>query len=561
MKNIKSKLNDIAKRRGIFWKSYEIYGGLGGFYDYGPIGSLMKKNILDLWIKNFVVRDGLLMIDSPVIGPEIMYHASGHEEKFTDYMVKCKSCGHVFRADEILREYVDNPDSLNGEEIWKEMKKNNVRCPDCGGELTKPEKFHLMFATKTGLGKDAFLRPETAQGIFVNFQNLYRINREKLPMGIAQIGRAYRNEISPRQGLLRLREFNMAEIELFVDPKQDVRFEEDGYLNLLTNDGKNMKIKASEAVKLEILDKFISYYMVRIIHFLKEMGIDIDRVRFRQHAEEELAHYSKETWDCEVLLSQGWIEVIGISKREDYDLKRHSEYSSYDLRAFRRYSEEKKLKIRKLKPKMEILGPRFKGIAMKIARKMENMEYQEGEIVVEIEGEKYKIPEEGYEVVEEEIVMNGERFFPHVIEPSFGIDRILYAILEHSYYEREDTEYKVLKLVPKIAPVKAGVFPLMPKDSLDSITIEILKKLRESGINSYYDDSGSIGRRYARADEIGVPFCITVDYGTLKDNTVTIRDRDSTHQKRVRIEKLQEILDNLINAKCSFGDINEEKIG
>ena len=560
MKGIKSKIYDIAKRRGVFWKSYEIYGGLGGFYDYGPIGSLMKKNILDLWIKNFVIRDGLLMIDSPAIGPEIMYRASGHEEKFTDYMVKCKSCGHVFRADEILKESIENPESLNREELWKAMKRNNIRCPDCGGELTKPEKFHLMFATRIGLGKDAFLRPETAQGIFVNFQNLYRLNREKLPMGIAQIGKAYRNEISPRQGLLRLREFNMAEIELFIDPEENPKFEEDTYLFLLTSDGKNMKIKASEAVKLEILDEYVSYYMVRIIKFLKEIGIDVERTRFRQHAKEELAHYSKETWDCEVLLSQGWIEIIGISKREDYDLKRHSEYSPYDLRAFRRYHEEKKLKIRKLRPKMEILGPRFKGMAMKIARKMESMEYEGGELIVEIEGEKYKIPEDGYDIVEEEIVMNGERFFPHVIEPSFGIDRILYAILEHSYYEREDSEYKVLKLNPKIAPVKVGVFPLMAKNSLDKVAKDILRNLRENGINSYYDESGSIGRRYARADEIGVPFCITTDYQTLNDNTVTIRDRDTTNQKRVKIEKLLKTLKNLINSEISFGDINEEKI-
>ena len=561
MNEIKSKINDIAKRRGIFWKSYEIYGGLGGFYDYGPIGSLLKKNILDLWINEFVIKDGLLLIDSPAIGPEIMYRASGHVEKFTDYMVKCKSCGHVFRADELLKEYVENPDTLDENGLWNEIRRYDIRCPDCGGELTKPEKFHLMFSTKIGLDKDGFLRPETAQGIFVNFQNLYRISREKLPMGIAQIGKAYRNEISPRQGLLRLREFNMAEIELFVDPQEDFEFGEDGYLPLLTNDGKNMKMKASECVELEILDKFVAYYMLKIMKFLKEIGINEEKIRFRQHAKEELAHYSRATWDCEVLLSQGWVEIIGISMRGDYDLKRHSEYSSYDLRAFKRYAQEKRMKIKKLKPKMEILGPRFKGLAIKIARKMEDMEYNSGELIVDIEGEKYKIPEEGYEVVEEEVVMNGERFFPHVIEPSFGIDRILYAILEHSYYERDDSEYKVLGLNPKIAPIKVGIFPLMPKDSLDKIAMDILRMIRDEGINSYYDESGSIGRRYARADEIGVPFCITTDYQTLKDSTVTIRDRDSTSQKRVKIGNLTSILKRLIDQRISFGDIDGENTG
>ncbi len=560
MKDIRARVMDIAKRRGIFWKSYEIYGGMGGFYDYGHIGSVLKKNIIDLWIERFVVEDGLLMLDSPTIGPEIMYRASGHEEKFTDYMVKCKLCGHVFRADELLKEHVKNPDALDEEGLWKEMKKHGVRCPECGGELTKPEKFHLMFSTKIGLGKDAFLRPETAQGIFINFLNLYRLNREKLPFGVAQIGKTYRNEISPRQGLLRLREVNMAEIELFIDPNMEWDIDSQEYLNLVTSDGKNIKIKASEAVKTKILNGFVAYYMVKILNFLRDIGINMEKVRFREHAKEELAHYSQETWDCEVLLSQGWIEIIGISRRGDYDLKRHSEYSSYDLRAFRRYSEGKKIKIRKIRAKMEILGPMFKGMAPKIARKIEDMNYEGGPLTVEIEGKKYKVPEEGYDLVEKEVVINGEKFYPHVIEPSFGIDRILYAVLEHSYYERENNEYRVLKLNPRIAPIKVGVFPLMAKDSLDKIALEIMKKLRKNGINSYYDESGSIGRRYARADEVGVPFCITTDYQTLNDKTVTIRDRDTTSQKRINIEKVENIVENLLMGKISFGDLDGEEV-
>jgi len=556
MNDVRTNVMEIAKRRGFYWKSYEIYGGLGGFYDYGPLGSWLKENIVNLWKQEFVVKDGLLMMDGPNIGPEIMYVASGHAEKFTDYMVKCKKCGHVFRADELLKTYVENPEKLDREGIKKAIREYNVKCPDCGGDLSNPERFHLMFTTRVGLDKNAFLRPETAQGIFVNFPIMYRLNREKLPLGVAQIGKGFRNEISPRQGLLRLREFNMAEIELFVDPYEEPELENvgDTMLNLLTRDGE-MKISAKEAVDRKIMAPYIAYYMTKIISFLEKLGIDLNRVRFRQHFKEELAHYARDTWDCEILISSGWIEVIGIADRGDYDLRRHMTYSGRDLTALRRFKEPKKIKIKRLRPRMEILGPMFKKDAGRIAEKIESMEYVEGELEIELDGKIVKVPEDAYEIRIEEETIGGERFIPHVIEPSFGIDRILYAILEHSYYERSDSGYKVLKLPPRIAPIKVGVFPLMPKDNLDVEARKLLEKLRTSGIPSYYDESGSIGRRYARADEIGVPFCVTIDYQTLEDSTVTIRDRDSVQQKRVKIENLVTVLRNLIEEIESFQEI------
>ncbi len=557
MNDTRASVMEIAKRRGFYWKAYEIYGGLGGFYDYGPLGAWLKENILNIWKEEFVVKDGLLMLDGPNIGPEIMYIASGHAEKFTDYMVKCKKCGHVFRADELLKSYVENPEKLDKEGIKRAIKEHNVKCPDCGGDLSNPERFHLMFSTKVGLDKNAFLRPETAQGIFVNFPIMYRLNREKLPMGVAQIGKGFRNEISPRQGLLRLREFNMAEIELFIDPYQEPKLEgmENTMLTLLTREEKEIKISAMEAIERGIMAPYIAYYMAKIVRFLEKLGVDLNRVRFRQHFKEELAHYARDTWDCEILISSGWIEVIGIADRGDYDLRRHMTYSGRDLTALRRFKEPKKIKIRKMRARMEILGPMFKKNAGRIAEIIESMDYVEGDFEIELDGKIVKIPRDAYEVVVEEETIGGERFIPHVIEPSFGIDRLLYAILEHSYYEREESGYKVLKLPPRLAPIKIGVFPLMPKDNLDTLAKEILKNLREEGIQSYYDDSGSIGRRYARADEIGVPFCITVDYQSLKDSTVTIRERDTARQKRVAIDSLGETIRKLVDEKISFEEL------
>ncbi len=559
MKELRAKLNDIAKRRGIFWNSYDIYGGVGGFYDYGPVGSLMKKNLLDIWLEEFVYKDGLFLIDAPAIGPEIVYRASGHLEKFTDYMVRCKSCGHAFRTDELIKDYVEFPDALSPEEIEKVIREHGIVCPDCGGALGEVEEFHLMFSTRIGLDKIGFLRPETAQGIFVNFPTLYRINREKLPMGVAQIGRGYRNEISPRQGVIRQREFQMAEIELFVDPEDKFNEDmiEDYSLPLLTMNGENIKISAKEAYKSGLVNGYILYYMVKIMKFMERIGVDTSKVRFRQHHREELAHYSKDTWDCEVLISRGWVEVLGISYRGAYDLEHHMRYSGVDMRAFRKFKEPKKVRRSRVIPRMEILGPMFKGNAMKIAQQMEEIEIEgeKKELKIEVNGKTYEVPPEAYDVVDEEVTLSGERFIPHVVEPSFGIDRILYSILEHSFYEREDSGYKVLRIKPEIAAIKAGVFPLMAKEGMDSKAREIMKILRERGINAYYDESGSIGRRYARADEIGVPFCITVDYQTLKDSTVTIRERDSTEQKRISITDLPDTLDSLIKGKLEFSEI------
>ncbi len=557
MKDIRSKINDIAKRRGIFWGAYEIYGGVAGLYDYGPVGAILKKNILDLWVEEFVFKDGLMLMDAPALGPEQVYRASGHLDKFSDYMVRCSSCGHAFKIDDVLGDIVEVPEELTPAQLDNLIRENGIRCPDCGGEFGKVEEFHLMFSTRIGLDKVGFLRPETAQGIFVNFPILYRINREKLPMGVAQIGRAYRNEISPRQGVLRQREFNMAEIELFVDPEAHFPEEiiEDVHVPLLTREGKALKISAREVYRSGLAEGYIAYYMAKIYRFFTDLGIPGDRIRFRQHHEGELAHYSSDTWDCEVLISRGWTEVTGISYRTSYDLERHMRFSGTDMRAFRRYPKEREIEVKVFVPKMEIMGPMFKGAAVKISRKMEEMDagdYTGGPLAVEVDGAMYRVPEDAFDVAVVKKKVSGERFIPHVVEPSFGIDRIIYAILELTYYERPETGYRVLALPSKIAPVKVGVFPLMAKDGLHERAMDVLREIRAKGIHAYYDDSGSIGRRYARADEIGVPFCVTVDYQTLEDGTVTIRERDSTAQKRVPLADVVNILRRLESGEIGF---------
>ncbi len=534
------KIIMLAKRRGFIYPSFEIYGGSAGFYDYGPLGTRLKQNIENLWRKYFLLKDNCYEITTPTVTLYEVLKASGHVDQFTDLTVKCEKCKQSFKVEDIIE------DGISPEEAVKE---NRVRCPNCKNLLKDAKPVNLMFSTKIGIGntRDAFLRPETAQGIFVDFHHLYRYAREKLPFGVIQVGKGYRNEVSPRQGIIRLREFSMAEAEIFFDPKDKTHqnFNEVNNEKLLLFDNrKEMKISLKEAVDEKIVNnEALSYYMYLTQDFLLSSGIDREKFRFRKHAEDELAHYASECWDAEVYSERfGWIECVGIADRSAYDLSSHIESTDVDMHAMRKYDKPKKVKITKIVPNMGVLGPLFKGNAGKIKKIIENMKYSgEEEINIELNGKKIKIPEKGYEIVEKEETISGEKFVPHVIEPSFGIDRILYCILEHNYSEikKNNEEYRVLKLNPSVAPIKVGVFPLINDEKLVNIALDIDKKLRKSGKYSYYDDGGSIGRRYARMDEAGTPFCITVDHETLKDKSVTVRDRDTTKQERIKINDLE----------------------
>lgn len=537
--DVYDKIMMLAKRRGFIYPSFEIYGGVAGFYDYGPLGSQLKNNIENLWRNYYLLKDKCVEISTPTVTLFEVLKASGHVDEFTDLSVDCEKCKQSYKVEDIIDKKLSVEDAV---------KKDKVKCPTCGAKLKDAHPVNLMFSTKIGIGKsrDAFLRPETAQGIFTDFHLLYRYAREKLPFGVIQVGKGYRNEVSPRQGTIRLREFSMAEAEIFFDPndKNHPDFNKvKGKVIFLFDNKKEMKITLDKAVKDKVIDnQALAYYMFLTQDFLFSAGVDPKKFRFRKHGDDELAHYATECWDAELYSERfGWIECVGIADRSAYDLRSHIESTSTDMYALKKYENPKTVKAKKIIPKMDSLGPLFKGDAGKIKNILEKMDVKDTKkISIEINGKAIDIPKNCYEIVEKTEKISGEKFIPHVIEPSYGIDRILYCILEQNYSEikKKGEEYRLLKLNKNIAPIKVGVFPLINDEKLVKIAKEIDINLRNAGVSSYYDDGGTIGRRYARMDEIGTPFCITIDHDTLKDKTVTIRDRDTTKQKRKKIEEI-----------------------
>ena len=536
--DIYDKIIMLAKRRGYIYPSFEIYGGVAGFYDYGPLGSQLKNNVENLWRDIFLLKDNCVEIHTPIITPYEVLKASGHVDEFTDLIVDCLKCKKSYKVDDIIDDNIT---------IDNAIKEDRINCPNCGKKLKNAHPVNLMFSTTIGGGeRGAFLRPETAQGIFTNFHLLYRYNRERLPFGVIQVGRGYRNEVSPRQGMLRLREFSMAEAEVFFDPdnKKHSNFDSVKNRKLFLFDNENdYKISIEEAVNRKIIDnQALAYYMYLTQNFLLTTGVNPKKFRFRKHDPDELAHYATECWDAELYSERfGWIECVGIADRSAYDLNAHIQSTKMDMYALKKFSEGKEIKLKKIVPKMNVMGPLFKGKAGKIKELLEKMDVQnKRKIFVELNGNTIEIPENCYNIVETQEKMMGKKFVPHVIEPSFGIDRIIYFILEHNYNEirKKGEEYRILKLSPQIAPIKTGVFPLINNKKLVNIAKDIDKLLRNKGIETYYDVGGTIGRRYARMDEIGTPFCITVDHDALNDKKVTIRDRDTAQQERINYEKL-----------------------
>jgi glycyl-tRNA synthetase len=414
----------LCKRRGFIFQSSEIYGGFGSAWDYGPLGVELKRNIKALWWKDVVQeREDMVGLDASILMAPPVWQASGHLEKFTDPMVDCKSCQRRFRADEV----------------------EGDTCPECGGELTEARQFNMMFKTFVGPVEDeastAYLRPETAQGIFVNFINVLNATRRKLPFGIAQMGKAFRNEITPGNFTFRTREFEQMEIEYFVLPGTD--------------------------------QEWFDYWANERLAWYKRYGIREENLRLRFHKPEELSHYSKATCDIEYRFPFGWAELEGIANRTDFDLKQHAQFSGKDMSYF---------------------------------------------------------DEEG-----------GERIFPYVIEPSGGVDRAALAFLVDAYHEEEVRGRKraVLRFHPALAPVKVAVLPLLHnRPEIVALAKEIATDLRPH-LAVLYDDTASIGRLYRRQDEIGTPYCVTVDVQSLEDRAVTVRDRDSMEQIRLPITEVK----------------------
>jgi glycyl-tRNA synthetase len=416
----------LCKRRGFIFQSSEIYGGAGGCWDYGPLGVELKRNVKEAWWKAMVHdRDDVVGIDASILMNPQVWVASGHVQQFSDPLVDCKTCKNRFRADHV----------------------QGNKCPDCGGELTEPRMFNLMFKTFMGpVENDAavvYLRPETAQGIFVNFQNVMSSSRRKLPLGIAQTGKSFRNEITTGNFIFRSREFEQMEMEYFVKPGTD--------------------------------DHWFQHWLEQRFNWYVKLGIKKDNLRLRPHAKEELAHYAKGCYDVEYLFPMGWSELEGIANRGSYDLEQHSKFSGKDLSVF---EEETK-----------------------------------------------------------------ERFTPFVIEPSAGVDRSVLAFLLDSYHEEvvEKEKRVVLRLHPALAPIKVAVLPLSRNEKLVPLATEVHAGIRGCFMTQY-DDSQSIGRRYRRQDEVGTPYCVTIDFQSLEDKQVTIRDRDSLHQIRIPIDTLMDTL-------------------
>ena len=613
----RAALINVLERRLFFIPSFKIYGAVAGFYDYGPPGCAIKQNITHTWRQHFVLEESMLEVECPVVTPEPVLRASGHVERFTDFMVTDMVTGDCLRADHLLenalealleagttpgaaaaaatatagavavsaedvseaRELLARVGELGAEDLGVALTKYGVKAPDTGNEISSPFPFNLMFKTSIGPKGDTvgYLRPETAQGIFVNFRDLLFYNGNKLPFAAAQIGSSYRNEISPRAGLLRVREFTQAEIEHFCHPddKSHPKF------NTIANEApllysralqlgaekKSERMKLGDAVAQGIIaNQTLAYFIGRTHLFCCKIGLDPERVRFRQHLQHEMAHYAEDCWDCEVECSYGWVECAGLADRSAYDLKAHSAASKVDLSAYERYPEPRMEEVLTVAPNKKELGKVLKKEAGPVVDALAAMgeeeamvmkaELEAGRVVpLKVNGDEIIDVQPGWVVIKKETKkVGGRQFTPAVIEPSFGIGRLLYCIFEHSYYTRGGDERRaVLKFTPVAAPIKATVFPLMSKPDLVACAEKVSAALTRVGLSNTIDStSTTIGKRYARTDEIGVPFAVTVDYGALEEGTATLRERDSTAQVRVPLEELPGLLRRLTDMEESW---------
>ncbi|VUZ51915.1 unnamed protein product, partial [Hymenolepis diminuta] len=598
----RSKLEDLLKQKFVYDQSFSIYGGIQGLYDYGPIGCSIKANILSAWRQFFVLEEQLLEVDCSMLTPEPVLKASGHVERFTDYMVRDAITGECFRADHLVEgaleakralkgtsetekkeidKYLAQIDNYGAEELDELIKKYDVKSPTTKNDVTGSQKFNLMFSTSIGpTGQvQGFLRPETAQGIFVNFQRLLQFNQGRLPFGAAQIGSAFRNEISPRSGIIRVREFTMAEIEFFVDPKDKAHPKFAQYADLKLPlfsacdqmDGKSTReVALKDAVAQGIIaNETLAYFMARIYLFLYMVGVKPDRCRFRQHMKNEMAHYACDCWDAECLTTYGWIECVGCADRSCYDLSQHHKATGVRLVAEKLLPEPVKIKMVQCVPNKGKIGKTFRAEAAQIFKAFEMFSSEENlklkeelakvkKYTLSVNGSNFEITPDMVTVKEEDVTMHVEEIVPSVIEPSFGIGRIMYSILEHNFHTRENDEQRTfLSLPPIIAPYKCSVLPLSSHQDFTPYVRELSEKLTRVGISHRVDESGgSIGRRYARTDQIAIPYGITIDFDTInqKPPSATLRERDTMKQIRVPLEDLPELVSDLSNGIVSWAD-------
>ena len=558
-----SRLTSLLRRRGIVLPSFEIYGGVSGLVDYGPVGATIKRRVVNSWIEHWGKVPNVVEIDSPTITPESVLVASGHVGEFNDKMSECKSCGGVFRSDHLLDGLHENPDTLDSSELDELILKREVKCPSCDSQdWLGASSMSLMFQTSIGAmggSRTAFMRPETAQGMFMLYPALYRHFRQRLPFGAMQTGKGYRNEISPRQGMIRLREFNMAELEYFIDPEEPPAVDLSRWgrrIHMLPDpDGPHpseVEVTIEEAFESGIVKHpTVAWFLAMTMHFLEDVGVEPSKVRFRQHASSEMAHYASDCWDCELSGEHGWIEVVGIANRTCHDLESHEKNSKSGLlKGWRSFETPVKESREVLKPDGAVIGPAFRERASDVSAALSELKDLPERIPFTLslaDGTTVEIEEGMVTRVLEESTVSGEYFTPHVIEPAFGIDRIIWHILDHNYLESEKDgdEYTILTLEPSLAPYDVVVLPLFAKNGMDMMAREVLERITSiSGIVAEIDTSRSIGRRYARADEIGVPWAVTIDHQSLDDATVTVRRRDDQKQIRVDVDALIESINS-----------------
>lgn len=630
-------LDGMLRRRMFYTPSFEIYGGVSGLYDYGPPGTSLQSNILDVWRKHFVLEEDMLEVDCSVLTPHSVFKTSGHVDRFSDWMCRDPKSGDIFRADHfvedilegrlkgdkkarqapveekakdakrekkknkgeieavklddaVVKEYEEilaQIDNFDGKALGELIRKYDLRVPTSGELPTEPVAFNLMFQTSIGPSSNlpGYLRPETAQGQFLNFAKLLEFNQSSMPFASASIGKSYRNEISPRAGLLRVREFLMAEIEHFVDPesgKAHSRFAEIEHIEMdlldrdtqLSGSTKVRTMTIGQAVKDGVVDnQTLGYFLARIKLFLQKIGVDLRKLRFRQHMANEMAHYACDCWDAELLTTTGWVECVGCADRSAYDLTVHAKATDKPLFVREQLETPRQVEEWQVDIQKKKFGPLFKKDAKAIETVLTASTQQcregwakelkeNGKVVVEV-------PELGNKEISSDVLSvnwitrteHVREYTPNVIEPSFGIGRILYALCEHVYWVREgdDEARSVLSFPITVAPTKVLICPLSGNKEFAPAVRELTKKLRAAQVSTRVDDSSSsIGRRYSRNDELGTALALTVDFQTVKDGTVTLRERDSTRQIRADTDKVIEVIKDLVAGNKVWEDVEKE---
>ncbi|KAI0067025.1 glycyl-tRNA synthetase [Artomyces pyxidatus] len=623
----KGQFEALLNRRFFYAPAFEIYGGVAGLYDYGPPGSSLQANIISEWRKHFIIEEHMLEIDSTVMTPAPVFETSGHVARFADWMVKDSKTGDVLRADHLVKNVFEarlagdkeargiaaqpqkdddkkkkkkgvkaaavqlsdekvkeygvilaQLDNYSGSELGELCRTHDIRNPDTDNEVTEPQQFNLMFTSSIGpTGQHpGYLRPETAQGHFLNFSRLLEFNNGRVPFASAQIGRSFRNEISPRAGLLRVREFTMAEIEHFVDPedKRHERFGEvrDVVLDLLDRNVQAggstavTKISVGEAVDKGIIaNETLGYFVARIYQFLVKIGVNPARLRFRQHMQNEMAHYATDCWDAEIENSYGWTECVGCADRAAYDLTVHSNKTGHPLIVRQALKEPIVSERLVAEFNKKVLGKTFgkdAGVLQKLFADFDEAqlskiqgELAQGTATVQLpEGKEVQLTPEVVTIERKTFKQSIREYTPNVIEPSFGLGRILYVLLEHNFWAREqDVERGVLSLPPLVAPTKVLIVPLSAKEEFDPLIQEVSSKLRRAGVFSRVDDSNtSIGKRYARNDELGTPFGVTLDFASVQNRTMTLRERDTTGQLIGSIDDVIGVVTELVNGSIDW---------